>query len=89
MHFQTNVILTQEDANWLDEQTLAFRKNNRKSLSRSALLRALLQAARTINLDISRCRSAEQIAHDVAYLLRRATREVQDEAKNRVSPYGA
>jgi hypothetical protein len=44
MHFQTNVILNQDDANWLDEQTLAFRKNNRKSLSRSALLRALLQA---------------------------------------------
>jgi hypothetical protein len=50
MNFQTNVILTQEDADWLDEQTLAIRKKNRKSLSRSALLRGLLQAARAVQL---------------------------------------
>jgi hypothetical protein len=43
MHFQTNVILTQEDADWLDEQILAFRKNNRKSLSPQELHPGLKQ----------------------------------------------
>jgi hypothetical protein len=86
MHFQTNVILTHEDADWLDQQALAFRKNNRKSLSRSALLRALIQGARIIKLDVSRCRSEEQIAHDVAYLLRCATRLVEDEGRNTPAP---
>jgi hypothetical protein len=71
MHFQTNVILTQEDADWLDEQILAFRKNNRKSLNRSALLRALLHAARAVQLNVSRCPSEKHIAESVADLLRR------------------
>jgi hypothetical protein len=83
MHFQTNVILTQEDADWLDEQTLAFRKNNRKSLSRSALLRALLQAARAVELNLSRCASEKAIAEGVAGLLRRGGTQVQNELRNR------
>ena len=83
MHFQTNVILTQDDADWLDEQTLAFRKNNRKALSRSALLRALLQGARAVQLDLSRCPSEKQIADGIARLLSRGADQLRDEARNR------
>jgi hypothetical protein len=83
MHFQTNVILTQDDADWLDEQTLAFRKNNRKSLSRSALLRAVLQGARAVQLDLSRCQSEKQIAEGIASLLRRGSNHLQNEIRNR------
>jgi hypothetical protein len=83
MHFQTNVILTQDDAVWLDEQTLAFRKNNRKPLSRSALLRAILQGARMVDLDLSRCRSEKEIAEGMAGLLCRGSIHLQDELRNR------
>lgn len=82
MHFQTNVILTHEDADWLDEQILAFRKNNRKSLNRSALLRALLHAARAVQLNVSRCPSEKLIAESVADLLRRGGTQLQDELRN-------
>ena len=82
MHFQTNVILTQDDADWLDEQTLAFRKSNRKPLSRSALLRAIVQGARAAQLNPASCRSEYEIAHGISDLLRRGRQGLQGESRS-------
>jgi hypothetical protein len=82
MQFQTNVILAQEDADWLDEQALAFRKNNRKPLSRSALLRAVLQGARLAQLNPASCRSEHQIARGISDLLGRGRQQRQNNGRS-------
>jgi hypothetical protein len=69
MNFSTNVILTQAGTDWLDEQALNIRKTSRVSITRSAFLRAFVQAAQTAGLDFTTCRSEQDIAGQILFLL--------------------
>jgi hypothetical protein len=68
--FSSNVILTQAGADWLDEQALNIRKTSRVSITRSAFLRAFVQAAQNAGLDFSGCRSEQEIAGGMLNLLK-------------------
>jgi hypothetical protein len=69
MHFSTNVILTQAGADWLDEQALMMRKKNRVPMTRSAFLRAFVKAIQTFGPDFSQCRSEQDVAGHLLFLL--------------------
>jgi hypothetical protein len=68
--FSSNVILTQAGADWLDEQALNIRKTSRVSITRSAFLRAFVEAAQGAGLSFSRCRSEQEIAEGMLFFLK-------------------
>ena len=70
MKFQTNIVLSESAADWLDTQALAIRKRTRVYVSRSALLRALVHGLADSGLDLSRCASEFAIARAFSIILR-------------------
>jgi hypothetical protein len=57
----THVILTLEEAEWLDEQCLAMRRKAGARVSRSRLLRGIVNGLRNSNI-FAGCRNEEEIA---------------------------
>ncbi len=63
-----NVILDRECTTWLDGQALEVRRTSGVALSRSELLRGVLAGLRKAGLDLSRCRTEQDVAWVVAFL---------------------
>jgi len=70
MRFQTNIVLSQSAADWLDTQALAIRKGQRAYISRSAFVRALVHGVEDGGLDFSQCRSEKDIAGYLSIVIR-------------------
>jgi hypothetical protein len=70
MGFQTNIVLSQSAADWLDTQALAIRKRQRAYISRSAFMRALVHGVEDGGIDFSHCRSEEDIAGYLSIVIR-------------------
>ena len=70
MGFQTNIVLSQSAADWLDTQALAIRKGQHAYISRSAFVRALVHGIEDGGLDFSHCRSEAVIAIYVSIVSR-------------------
>jgi len=58
---QTTVILTEEQLLWLDEKCLEARKGGDKSISKTAIIRALIELARRCELDLEGINGEEEI----------------------------
>ena len=50
---QTNVWFTDEELDWLDNHCQAIRRSGWRGIKRSALVRALIQAVKTKQLDLA------------------------------------
>jgi hypothetical protein len=61
MNFQTNVVLSQSAADWLDTQALAIRKGQHAYSSRSAFVRALVHGIEDAGLDFSAAESNRRV----------------------------
>ena len=70
MGFQTNIVLSQSAADWLDTQALAIRKGQRAYISRSAFVRALVHGVEDGGLDFSHIRSEKDIAGYLSIVIR-------------------
>jgi hypothetical protein len=71
----TNLILSAELADYLDQQCLAIRRTVGASISRSALLRGIVGGIKTIPLSFSSCGNEKSIAEGLARLLRNGLRK--------------
>ena len=70
MEFQTNIVLSQSAADWLDTQALAIRKNKRAYISRSAFVRAVVHGIADSGLDLTHCESEAAIATCLSIVIR-------------------
>jgi hypothetical protein len=70
MGFQTNIVLSQSAADWLDAQALAIRKNKRAYVSRSAFVRAVVHGIADSGLDLAHCESEAAIATCLSIVIR-------------------
>jgi len=70
MVFQTNIVLSQSAADWLDTHALAIRKRQGVYISRSGFLRALAHGVEDGGLDFSHCRSERDIAGYLSIVIR-------------------
>lgn len=52
---KTTIFFTQDQLDYLDEQTRGIRKASKKTLKRTALLRAVVQALADLQVDLSAC----------------------------------
>ncbi len=66
MSMQTHIILSNETAAWLDGQCLAARKNG-AALNRSQLLRGTIAGLARSGMDLSLCRTDDDVAGLVAF----------------------
>ncbi len=66
MSMQTHIILSNETAAWLDGQCSTARKNG-AALNRSQLLRGMIAGLARSGMDLSRCRTDEDVAGLVAF----------------------
>ena len=69
---RVNVMLSAETLDWLDETVASIRKETRAKLSRSALIRGMIQGLARGGLSIRGCTSDEEISAAVAEFLRRS-----------------
>ena len=64
-----NVILDNQSTAWLEEQALMIRRTSGAALSRSELLRGMLNGLMQAGTDFSCCRSAGDVASVLAFFL--------------------
>jgi hypothetical protein len=69
--FVTNVVLTADLCEYLDQQSLAVRRTAGVCLNRSQVLRGILAGLKAIPMDFSQCSSEDGIGSGLADFLRR------------------
>ena len=69
--FVTNVILSADLCEYLDQQGLAIRRTTGVSLNRSQVLRGIIAGLKAIPMEFSQCRSEEAIGKGLAEFLQR------------------
>ena len=65
----TSVILSNELAEYLDQQILSIRRTSGVSINRSMLLRGIVAGVKDSPMEFSRCRSEKDIGGVLAFLL--------------------
>ena len=66
---RVNVVLDSPSTAWLEEQALMIRRATGAALSRSELLRGMLNGLMQAGTDFSRCRTEADVADLLAFLL--------------------
>ena len=67
---RVTLVLSRENNAWLDEQTAAIRRQNGASVSRSGLIRGILQALADVPIGLERCRSESDVRTLVSFHLK-------------------
>ncbi len=67
---KTSLLVTEEQLFWLEETCLQARKDSGKVLHKAEIIRALIEVARDVHLDLSGLESEEELAQRLATALR-------------------
>lgn len=62
---KTTLFFTQDQLDYLDEQTREIRKATKKTLKRTAILRAIVQALQDFQVDLSGCATEKELTQAI------------------------
>jgi hypothetical protein len=66
---KATLVLSRETSVWLDQQTAAIRRHSGEAVSRSELVRGILQGLADASMDFSHCTSERDVCKMLSFLL--------------------